>query len=65
MGGTNFEAVENHYREVSKDFDGYIVMTDGEANKPKTCISKRCWVLLPNRSLVFQPDKRDTVIRMS
>ena len=48
-----------------KDFDGYIVMTDGGAEKPKTCISKRCWVLLPNTQLAFQPDKRDTVVKMS
>ena len=64
-GGTNFEAVEDHYRKVSKSFDGYIVMTDGEAGKPKTCISKRCWIILPNRKLIFSPDKRDTVINMS
>lgn len=64
-GGTSFQAVEAHYRKVSKDFDGYIVMTDGGAEKPKTCISKRCWVLLPNTQLAFQPDKRDTVVKMS
>lgn len=65
QGGTSFQVVEDHYRKVSKDFDGYIVMTDGGAEKPKTCISKRCWVLLPNTHLAFQPDKRDTVVKMS
>jgi len=63
-GGTSFHAVEKHYRKVSKNYDGYIVMTDGGADKPKTCISKRCWVLLPDTLLAFLPDKRDTIVKM-
>ena len=63
-GGTNFESVETHFRKVSSEFDGYIVMTDGEAPRPRSCISKRCWVLCPGRQLMFQHDKRDTVVSM-
>ena len=63
-GGTNFEAVEDHYRKHASEFDGYIIMTDGEAGKPKSCISKRCWLVLPNRSLAFKHDNRDTVVNM-
>jgi predicted metal-dependent peptidase len=63
-GGTSFEAVEDHFRKVSRLYDGYVVMTDGYADKPKTCISKRCWVICPGGSLQFKPEKRDYVIKM-
>lgn len=63
-GGTCFNCVEQHFRKVSGEFDGYIIMTDGAAPKPKTCTSKRCWVVLPNRQLYFDHDKRDTVVIM-
>lgn len=64
-GGTDFNAVEDHYRKIGKDFDGYIIMTDGEASKPKPCISKRCWVLSPGGKMIFSPDKKDHVIKMN
>ena len=65
-GGTCFDSVEDHYRSRSSEFDGYIVMTDGMAPKPKTCISKRCWVLLPGyEDLYFEKDRRDSLVRMS
>ena len=63
-GGTDFDAVETHFRKVKSVYDGYIVMTDGMAPKPKTCTSQRCWVLLPGHELYFQPEKRDTVVVM-
>ncbi len=64
-GGTNFDAVEDHFRKNASKFDGYIVMTDGCAYKPKSCISKRCWVLLPGYELMFSNDKKDAVVKMS
>ena len=64
-GGTCFNAVEDHFRTISKNFDGCIVMTDGYAEKPKTCTTKRCWVICPSGKLQFKPDKRDYVINMS
>jgi len=64
-GGTDFDVVEDHFRKVSSEYDGYIIMTDGYAPKPKTCISKRCWVLLPGVQQTFQFDKRDTVVKMT
>ena len=64
-GGTNFDAVEDHYRKIKKDFDGYIIMTDGLAPKPQPCISKRCWVLCPGGKMLFTPDKKDNVIKMN
>ena len=64
-GGTCFNAVEDHFRKISKNFDGCIVMTDGYASKPKTCTTKRCWVICPSGKLNFKPDKRDYVINMN
>ena len=64
-GGTCFDAVEDHFRKISKDFDGCIIMTDGYAPKPKSCTTKRCWVICPRGKLQFSPDKRDYVINMS
>ena len=63
-GGTCFDSVETHFRKISKEYDGYIVMTDGCAPKPKTCISKRCWVILPGYNLYFNPDNRDSIVLM-
>jgi predicted metal-dependent peptidase len=63
-GGTCFNCVELHYREISTDYDGYLVLTDGCASKPYPCISQRCWVLLPNYDLYFPADKKDTIVRM-
>jgi len=63
-GGTCFDCVEDHFRTRSQEFDGYIVMTDGCASKPKTCISKRCWVLLPGYNLAFSKEKRDSIVQM-
>ena len=63
-GGTCFNVVEDHFRKVASEYDGYIIMTDGYAAKPKNCISKRCWVLLPGIQPSFPIDKRDTVVLM-
>jgi len=63
-GGTCFDAVEDHFRTRLSEFDGYIVMTDGCAPKPKSCISKRCWVLLPGYELPFAKDRKDATVSM-
>lgn len=63
-GGTSFNSVEEHYRKVKDSYDGYIVLTDGEAPKPPPCIARRCWVILPNCKLIFQPDGKDIVAKM-
>lgn len=64
-GGTCFNCVEDHFRKRISEFDGYIVMTDGMASKPKTCISKRCWVLLPGiEELYFDKEPRDSLVKM-
>ena len=64
-GGTCFNAVEDHFRKIKKDYDGYVVMTDGYASKPNSCTSKRCWVICPSGQLQFTPDRKDFVIKMN
>ena len=64
-GGTCFDSVEDHFRTVTGEFDGYLILTDGCAPKPKSTVSQRCWVILPNYDLYFTPDKKDTVVSMS
>ena len=64
-GGTSFDAVAKHAIENKKLFDGYIVLTDGGAPKPRNARGlKRCWVLASNCDLAFSPDKCDIVIKM-
>lgn len=63
-GGTNFNAVEMFHRKIQSEYDGYLILSDGECFKPETCKSKRCFVILPGRQLQFVPDKRDTVVQM-
>ena len=64
-GGTCFESVETHYRGIAGEYDGYLILTDGMASKPSSCISQRCWVLLPGYNLYFNQDKRDTIVQMT
>lgn len=63
-GGTDFECVTKHANQNSNRFDGYIVITDGEAPKPSYSRMKRGWLIVPNRKLIFSADKRDFVMNM-
>jgi predicted metal-dependent peptidase len=63
-GGTCFNCVEDHFRKNIDTFDGYIILTDGCAPKPKPCKLRRCWVLLPSYKLYFDADKTDIVVTM-
>lgn len=64
-GGTSFVPVAKHATKNKKKFDGYIIFTDGAAPKPPISHGlKRCWLLLPNCSLIFEKDKADTLIEM-
>jgi len=64
-GGTCFQSVENHFKDNADAYDGYIVLTDGCASKPTPCVKRRCWVLLPDYTLIFGHDVTDTVVSMS
>lgn len=63
-GGTCFSCVTKHANENASRFDGYIIITDGEAAKPKKSRLKRGWILVPGTSLVFDSDARDFVMKM-
>jgi len=63
-GGTNFHAVARH-AEANKDrFDGYLVLTDGEASDPGPSRLRRGWVIIPGRKLLFPKPKGDILIQM-
>jgi predicted metal-dependent peptidase len=63
-GGTDFQCVTKHANKNRNRFDGYIIITDGEASKPKPSKLKRCWLLVPGTKLCFSSDKRDFVAKM-
>jgi len=63
-GGTSFHAVEKHVRELKGEFDGHIILTDGEASDPGPSLVRRCWVILPGCKLYFTPHQNDVVIYM-
>ena len=62
-GGTCFKAPTKH-ANARKDLDGYIILTDGGAEKPPKSRLKRCYVLAPGQKLLFEPDAEDTVVYM-
>ena len=63
-GGTCFNSVTKHALKNKKKFDGYIIFTDGCAPKPKESNGlKRCWLLIENYNLMFEPSSKDTVIQ--
>ena len=63
-GGTDFECVTKHANANKHRFDGYLIITDGEASKPSTSHLKRGWLIVPNRNLMFHADNSDFVISM-
>jgi len=63
-GGTCFDCVTEHANKNKHRFDGYIIITDGEAAKPKPSKLKRLYLLVPGTKLSFSPDKSDSVSLM-
>ena len=63
-GGTCFKVVTEHANKNKSRFDGYLIMTDGEAADPGPTRVKRGWVLCPGTKLYFEEPKRDFVIKM-
>ncbi len=63
-GGTNFDAVAKHANANRDKYDGYIVLTDGEASNPGPSRLRRAWVIVPGRKLLFPLPKGDTLIQM-
>ena len=63
-GGTCFRAPTKHANKNKHRFDGYLILTDGEASDPGPTRIKRGWVLCPGTKLYFDEPKRDFVIKM-
>ena len=63
-GGTCFSAPTKHANANASRFDGYLILTDGEAPDPGPTKLKRGWVIVPNRELYFTASRRDFVINM-
>ena len=63
-GGTCFKAPSVHANKNSHRYDGYLILTDGEAYDPGPSKLKRGWVIIPNRALMFEASKRDFVVQM-
>ena len=63
-GGTDFTAPTKHANKNKHRFDGYLILTDGEAYDPGPSMLKRGWVIIPGRKLLFDPSNRDFVINM-
>jgi len=62
-GGTDFQAPTNH--ALSSCCDGYIILTDGLAEKPTHSKIRRAWVITPGSNLQFQVNESlERVIRM-
>ena len=64
-GGTDFNAPTKHANANKHRFDGYIIITDGEAAKPIASSLKRCYLITPDRKLIFTADNTDSVISMT
>jgi predicted metal-dependent peptidase len=65
-GGTCFDAVTKHAMKNKKRFDGYIVLTDGGAPKPRISQGlKRCWIISAGNELAFTADQNDIVIKIN
>ena len=64
-GGTDFSAPSKHATANASRFDGYLIMTDGEAADPGPSKGiRRGWVICPNRKLLFTPPHSDIIVPM-
>jgi len=63
-GGTDFKAASDHANKNKHRFDGYMICSDGECTDPGPSLLKRCWIIVPDRKMLFNPSKRDAVVKM-
>jgi len=62
-GGTDFHAPTEHARKNADKYDGYMILTDGYAGKPKPSKMRRVWIITPDGSLQFEHG-RDVLVNM-
>lgn len=63
-GGTDFSAPIKHANARKAEFDGVIIITDGEAAKPPRSELPCCWLLVPGSKLNFPLPRGDFEARM-
>jgi len=65
-GGTDFQCVTDfmHLPVNRARYDGFVVISDGEAQKPGPSKVKRCYLLIPGTKLLFEKDRNDYVANM-
>lgn len=62
-GGTDFNIPTKWVNKRYKEFDGFIIMTDGGCDKPIPSKLKRAFIIAPNRKLFFNTN--EIVINMN
>ena len=65
-GGTCFIAPKEHANKRKKDFDGYIILTDGYASDPGPSRLPRAWVITPDGAVQdwMTKYKKDVIVQM-
>ncbi len=65
-GGTCFKAPSVHANKRKKDFDGYIILTDGYASDPGPSRLPRAWVITPEGAVQdwMRNYKKDIIVMM-
>ena len=63
-GGTCFRCVTEHANKNKDKFDGYLILTDGEASDPGPSRLRRGWVIIPGREMLFDLPRGDVRISM-
>ena len=63
-GGTCFDAPTAHANANKSKYDGFIIITDGEASAPKPAKLRRVWVLVPGTKLLFDRPRLDILVKM-
>ena len=53
-GGTDFNAPTEYVNKHSRDYDGLMIITDGECAEPVPSLVKRGWLIVPGRKLLFE-----------
>jgi len=65
-GGTDFSAPSRHAAENRSRFDGYLILTDGEAADPGPSVGiRRGWIICPNNQLAFPKPSGDVLVQMT
>lgn len=56
-GGTDFSVPTRWVNKHSKEFDGFIIMTDGACSKPIACKKRRAYIISPRNKLYFETNE--------